>query len=160
MTRRVNDQIKERMPECLIGWLPVRQCIQFHSHSLTQPFCHLPVKCAHWKLVQEPFTKIKANTPHKTNWETLFLFPGGENAWKFSQFVALSFGFWVECLTISFHLFSIALFTFSAFQFVLYLLLAQKGWPRIAELFDSYRGKGDERLTVSSLPLVQEINEI
>lgn len=136
MTRRVNDQIKERMPECLIGWLAVRQCIHFHSHSLTHPSCHLPVKCAHWKLVQVPFTKIKANTPHKTNWETpflfrLFAFQGGDGKMRenFSQFVALSFGFWVECLTISFHLFSIALFTFSAFQFVLYLLLAQKGWP-------------------------------
>lgn len=170
MTRvsRVNDQIRERMPDCLITCLAVRQCI---PHSTRHATPTRPVTCLSnappIKLVQVAFTKIKANTQNQRNAFPFRLFAllGGENGngkmrENVSQFIALSFGFSLKCLTISFHLFSIALFTFSAFQFVLYLLLPQKGWPRIAGQLTVRKGEMGRwgRWLMDSW--VQEINEI
>lgn len=137
MTRRVNDQIRERMPDCLIAWLSVN-AFTFHSACHAHSPCHLPVKCAPYKISS---SGIYENQSKHTKPTKRFSFSplcsagrrgGRKMRENVSQFIALSFGFSLECLTISFHLFSIALFTFSAFQFVLYLLETQKGWPRIA----------------------------
>lgn len=86
------------MPDWLIG-CPSMHSLPFTATPTTTP-CHLPVKCARWKLVQVAFTKIKANTPHKRNAnEPLFLFAsllfwvmgGGKTRGNVSQFIALSF---------------------------------------------------------------------
>lgn len=124
------------------AWLPGCPSMHstFHSACHAHSPCHLPVKCAPYKISSSGIYENQSkHTKPTKRFSFLPLSPllGWENGngkmrENVSQFIALSFGFSLKCLTISFHLFSIALFTFSAFQFVLYLLLPQKGWPRIA----------------------------